>query len=401
MTAAPAPDYDRFLVHPYPGPPRNPKEDWKYNFGTVLPGVDLLPLPLLAESAKQAILEEGHLLSYYPPDQGPEPARQFIARRMKLDREIDVTAEELLLTNGSNEAIRTVLDTLIAPGDVIVTEQNLYLGSLRNFRQWGAEVVGVATDANGMQPEALEATLADLQRQGKRPKFIYTIPTFQNPEGTVLAANRRKAMLALAQRFDTLIFEDDCYVHENIDAEVPPAIASLPGAKEWVMYCATFSKILGPGVRLGWMTAPQRLLDTFSTRKVSGGNNFLVPMIVCRYLEQHWDARVQELKGILKGRRDAMIGALDEHFGEQVTLVTPRGGMFLWAALPEGVDTLALMNKVSAAGVRYNPGTQFSPAGAAKNYIRLAFAFCDERTIREGIGELARVLYREGVLRRM
>lgn len=401
MTAAPAPDYDRFLVQPFPGPPRNPQEDWKYNFGTVLPGVDLLPLPVLAETAKQAILEEGHLLSYYPPDQGPESARRFIAKRMKLDRDIDVTADELLLTNGSNEAIRTVLDTLIAPGDIIVTEENLYLGSLRNFRQWGADVVGVATDANGMQPEALEAALADLQRQGKRPKFIYTIPTFQNPEGTVLAADRRKAMLALAQRFETLIFEDDCYVHENIDAEVPPAIASLPGAKEWVMYCATFSKILGPGVRLGWMTAPQRLLDTFATRKVSGGNNFLVPMIVCRYLEQHWDARVKELQGILKGRRDAMIGALDEHFGEQVTLITPRGGMFLWAGLPEGVDTLALMEKVSAAGVRYNPGVQFSPAGGAKNYMRLAFAFCDERTIREGIGELARVLYREGAVKRM
>lgn len=401
MTAAPAPNYDRFLVDPHPGPPRTPREDWTYNFGTVLPGVDLLPLPTLAEIAREAVLEDGHLLSYYPPDQGPEAARRFIAARMRADRAVDLAPEDLLLTNGSNEAIRTVLDTLIAPGDVILTEQNLYLGSLRNFRQWGAQVMGVATDEHGMLPDALEDALAGLARQGKHPKFIYTIPTFQNPEGTVLPLERRRAVLALAQQFETLVFEDDCYVHENIDAEVPPAIASLPGAREWVVYCATFSKILGPGVRLGWMTAPRYLLDAFSTWKVSGGNNFLVPMIVCRYLERHWDGRVKELATALRGRRDTMVAALEEHFGDQVTCRTPRGGMFLWAGLPDGVDTEQLLEKASAAGVRYNPGVQFSPSGGARNYMRLAFAFHDERTIREGIGALARVLYREGALRRM
>jgi len=395
-------DYDQFLAHPFPGAPRAPKEDWKYNFGTVLPGIDLLPLPELAETARRMILERGSRLSFYPPDQGPEDARAYIAQLMHDDRGIPVTADELLLTNGSNEAIRLVLDSLIAPGDVIITEHNLYLGSLRNFRQWKAEVVGVQTDANGMAPAALEEALASLAKAGKRPKFIYTIPTFQNPEGTVLSTERRHELLRLAQQYGTLIFEDDCYVHERLESDpTPPAIASLPGAKDWVMYCATFSKILGPGIRLGWLTAPQRLLQAFATNKVSGGNNFLVPMIMCEYLSTHWDERMAALAANLKLRRDAMVGALDEHFGDQVTYLVPRGGMFLWVGLPEGVDTLALLDNASAAGVRYNPGVQFSPTNQSKNYMRLAYAFADVHNIREGIGELSRVLHREGAVKRM
>lgn len=397
-------DYDRFLAKPYPGAPRTPQEDWKYNFGTVLPAVNLLPLAELAETARQAILEDGHLLSYYPPDQGPDEARAFVAKRLKADRGIDLTPDDLLLTNGSNEAIRLVLDTLITPGDVIVCEENLYLGSLRNFRQWGADVVGVETDADGMVPARLAETLDRLKAAGKTVKFVYTIPTFQNPQGTVLTAERRADVLRIAQERDLLIFEDDCYVHEAIDLPVsalPRAIASLPGARDSVMYCATFSKILGPGIRFGWLTAPTRLLEAFSTFKVSGGNNFLVPMIVCRYLDQHWDARVKALSDALRGQREAMVGALDEHFGTQATFLKPTGGMFLWVGFPDTVDTTALLEKAAAVGVRYNPGVQFSPAGKATNYARLAFAFCDERQIREGIGELARVFYREGALRRM
>ena len=395
-------DYDQFLVQPFPGEPRAPKEDWTYNFGTVLPGIDLLPLPELAETARRMILEQGSRLSFYPPDQGPEDARAYIAQVMHDDRGIPVTADDLLLTNGSNEAIRLVLDTLIAPGDIIITEQNLYQGALRNFRQWQAEVVGVQTDANGMVPAALEEALAALAKAGKRPKFIYTIPTFQNPEGTVLSTERRHELLRLAQHYGTLIFEDDCYVHERLESDpIPPAIASLPGAKDWVMYCATFSKILGPGIRLGWLTAPRRLLQAFATNKVSGGNNVLVPMIVCRYLAEHWDERMAALAATLKVRRDTMVGALNEHFGDQATLLVPRGGMFLWVGLPEGVDTLALLDKASAAGVRYNPGVQFSPTDQSKNYMRLAYAFADAQHIREGIGELSRVLHREGAVKRM
>lgn len=397
-------DYDRFLVKPFPGEPRTPQEDWKYNFGTVLPATGLLPLDDLAATAREAILTQGHLLSYYPPDKGPADARAYIATRMKLDRGVDLGPEDLLLTNGSNEAIRLVLDTLIDPGDVIVCEQNIYQGSLRNFRQWQAEVVPVPTDADGMLTDRLAETLEALARAGKTPKFIYTIPTFQNPEGTVLSAPRRAELLRLAQHYGTLVFEDDCYVHEAIDdtmAGLPAAILSLPGAAETVIYCATFSKVLGPGIRFGWMTAPQRLLQAFATRKVSGGNNFLVPMIVCRYLEQHWDARIKALGDALRGQRDAMIGAIDEHFGSQVTFHHPRGGMFLWVGFPEGVDTDALLDKAAAVGVRYHTGSQFSPSGSSHNYARLAFAFCDVQQIRQGIGELARVFYREGALRRM
>ena len=392
-------DYEQFLVRPSVGPPPTTREDFRYNFGTVLPGIDLLPLEELAEAARQAIREEGSSLSFYPPTQGPGEGRAFIARKMREDRGIAVTPEDLLVTNGSNEAIRLVLDNLIRPGDVILSEQNLYLGSLRNFRVAGAEVIGVETDDQGMRMEKLAEALATLRSQGRKPKFIYTIPTFQNPEGTMLPPDRRTEMLRLAREYETLIFEDDCYVHERLDVEaIPPAIASLPGARDWVIYCATFSKILGPGVRIGWLTAPTLVLHRAAAGKASGGNNVLATMVVCRYLEQHWDSRIKDLSVALKARRDAMASSLEEHFGEQATFRLPQGGMFLWVKFPESVDMAALLEKASAAGVRYNPGVQFSPANKANNYCRLAFAFHDERTIQEGIGALARVLYREGAL---
>lgn len=393
------PNCNDFIVRPNLGGLRILAEDWKYNFGTVLPGVELLPLQDLAESAREAVLQDGHLLAYYPPDQGPLAAREFIASRINADRAIPVTAEDLLLTNGSLEAIRLVLYNLVNAGDVIVSEEHLYQGSLRFFRQFGADVRGVAMDADGMDPEDLERVLKDLRQEGKRPKFIYTIPTFQNPEGTVLPLDRRRKVLRLAQDYDTLVFEDDCYVHEQIDASrVPPAIASLPGARDWVVYCGTFSKVLGPGIRLGWLTAPEPILRSMINWKLSGGNNFLTTSIVCRYLSEHWEARLQALNGALKTRRDTMVGALTEHFGDLASVRVPRGGMYLWVKFPDGVDTAALLDKAAAAGVRYVPGVQFSSASASANYCRLAFAFENEKTIQEGIGVLARLMYKEGAL---
>ena len=392
-------NYDSFIVRPNIGGLRIPAEDWKYNFGTVLPGVELLPLGDLAEAARLAVLDDGHLLAYYPPDQGPLDGREFVAARTRADRGIPVEADQVLLTNGSLEAIRLVMYNLINPGDVIVSEQHLYQGSLRIFRQFGAEVIGVETDGDGMIIERLEETLAALRREGKRPKFVYTIPSFQNPEGTVLPLDRRRDLLRLAQEHETLVFEDDCYVHERIDdIEVPPAIASLPGAQDWVVYCATFSKVLGPGIRLGWVTAPAPLLQSMVNWKLSGGNNFLTTSIVCRYLSEHWEARLAALNSALKGRRDAMVAALQEHFGELAGVRVPAGGMCLWARLPENVDTNAFLEKAQAASIRYIPGVQFSPANAAHNYCRLAFAFEDEKKIHEGIAALARLMYREGVL---
>lgn len=393
------PDYEKLLVRANIGPARTQKEDYRYNFGTVLPGTDLLPIEELAETARQAVLEEGTVLSFYPPDLGPRDARAFVAKKLAEDRGIQLTSEDLLLTNGSNEAIRLVLDSLVQPGDVIIAEQNFYLGSLRHFRMFGAETVGVATDDDGMRMDRLAETLEELKRQGKHAKFIYTISTFQNPEGTVLPLDRRRELLRLAQQYETLVLEDDCYVHERLDIDdLPPATASLPGAREWVMYCGTYSKILGPGIRFGWVTAPEPILHRMATWKHSGGNNFVVPMIVCRYLAKNWDERIKGLGADLLLRRDAMASALQEHFGDRASFFLPRGGMFMWVRFPEGVDMGALLEKATEAGVRYNPGIQFSPTNGSLNYARMAFAFHDERTIHEGIGAFARVLYKEGAL---
>ncbi len=391
-------DYSRYLVKPSLQVAAWQDERPRYDFGSANPGIDLIPVADLAEAAREAILEEGMDLSHYPSVFGPRGIRET-ARGMLKDRGVDVPFESVMVTNGSIQAIALAIETLIKPGDIVITEQFLYQGCLRRLRQSGAEIIAVESDAHsGMKMEALESVLVGLRLHWKHAKLIYTIPNFQNPTGTVMPLARKQKLLQLAQQHDCLIMEDECYAYQRLEGDpVPPPIASLDGGLERVIYAATFSKMVGPGARVGWTTAPAPILEQMGAYKQDLGNDMLSSMVVSRYIRKHLEKRLPWANNLLKQKRDAMRVALQDNFGSNIEVNQPKGGMYLWTRFTNGADMDALEKKAAAAGIGYRAGPGFSPKGQGKEYARFNFATPVLSDITAGIAALANFMRKEGV----
>lgn len=393
-------NYDSFFVKPGVniGPGMMPH---KYDFAGANPGPDVLPIADLAEAARAAVLETGSQLSLYPPVYGAPAMREFVVEKMREHRGLTwATTEDVLVTNGSLHGIALVLDTMVQPGDVVLTDRFIYQGAVNRFQAVEAQIEVVDGDEDGMRMDALEEVLRGLRAAGKRPKFIYTVPSPQNPDGSIMPVERRKRMIALAEEYDTLIFEDDCYVYQTLDVEtMPPAIVALDGGKERVVYISTFSKIIGPGIRLGWMIANPSILPRIAGYKQDGGKDYLSSMIVTKYLQGHMETRILELNELLRRKRTAVVAALRENFGPQLQFEEPTAGMFLWVRFPEGSDLLSVEQQVQEKGVRYLSGPHFSPKGEGANYAR--FNYCNPATadLADGINIFAEVLRAEGTIK--
>jgi 2-aminoadipate transaminase len=294
-----------------------------------------------------------------------------------------------------------IIETLVDPGDILFTEDFVYGGTLNQMRRFRADIRGVTTDDQGMLPDALEAAIKQAHSEGKRPKFIYTVPTFQNPQGWTMSLERRQAMVALSQQYDVPILEDDCYVDLRFEGRDVPSLYNLDGTGR-VMYVASFSKIIAPGLRLGYMTAPQVILERAIGAKSGGSVNTLAAFAVHRYSVGHLSSHIEVINDIQREKRDAMLGALADHFGNGATWSRPQGGIFIWLKLPEGQDAAAIRNKVlETADVGYGAGPGFAPDGVSgKNCMRLCFGYNTPDEIREGIARLADAFEREGVLSR-
>ncbi len=393
-------DYSRFWTVPARPVPTWQEEVFQYDFGGANPGPDVMPIEDLAEAARAVIQEERTIIARYPPTYGPVRTREIILYKMAAHRGVTwPTVHEVLTTNGSAQGITLCLETLTIPGDTVITDRFFYQGAVRAFLAQGLRIVTVDRDDDGMRMDLLEECLRELRSEGVRPKFIYTIPSPQNPDGSILPPERRARMLALAQEYDTLILEDDCYVDQTLDVdEMPPAIASLSGAEERVIYIATFSKILSPGVRVAWVIADTRLIERMAAYKQDVGNDYLSGLIVAKYLEDHMDSRIRHLNNRMRHKRDTMIAALGEHFGPLVTMTTPKAGMFVWAEFPKETDMQALEPITQERGVRYLGGYQFSPIGEGSHRARLNYSFPTPEEIQEGVELLATVMRSEGAL---
>jgi 2-aminoadipate transaminase len=390
--------YEGLFSQRTPAPVRRTPARARYDFAVAYPDPDLLPLDDLARATAQALREEGRSLALYPPPLGHEGLRTLIVEKVAEERGIRTDPDHVLLTSGSMQGINLVFEALLDPGDIVLTEDFFYLGTLRSLRRFGARVIGIPCDEEGMRVEALEETLRLLQRFGLRPKLIYTIPTFQNPQGTVLPLERRRRLVEVAHAYGVPVLEDDCYVDLSIEGEVPPAIASLDGAGGAVVYVSSFSKIVAPGVRLGWVVAPTEVMERLTTIKIDAGTNHLAAMVVYHYLREHRKPHVADLIEGLRRKRDAMLAALGEAFGPRARWSRPRGGMYIWLRLPEGADAAALQEKALHAGVSYYNGTLFSPEGKGRNCLRLCFAYPTVSDIHEGVRVLARFFEKEGAL---
>jgi 2-aminoadipate transaminase len=375
----------------------SPARRVKYDFAVAFPDPETLPLDGLVDALKTALDREGKDLAYYPMATGLPALREFVAEKLTRDRAMQVTADDVALTSGSGEAIGMLIQALTDPGDVALTEEYVYLGTLRQLRRFGADVVGVKCDDQGMIPQELEATLSRLLAEGKKVKYLYTIPVFQNPLGWTMTLERRRQVLEITRKYGVPVFEDECYVDLRFEGEDVSSFHALDDTGQ-VMYVGSFSKIIAPGMRMGFMVAPPEVVQRAMSFKAGGGVNQFAALAIDEYLKRDMYRHIDEQNRTLQVKRDAMLASLGEHFGGAATWNKPDGGLYVWLELPEGTDLAAIQGQVLEEGVSYYNGTMFSPDGKGANLARLCFGHPSPETVYEGVAELARIFERHGVL---
>ena len=296
--------------------------------------------------------------------------------------------DDVIVTTGGQQAIDLICKTLVDPGDVVVCEAPTYPGAVPVFCSYQAEVVQIDCDSDGMRLEDLEEVLARLDGEGRRPKFVYSVPSFQNPAGVTLSLERRQRLVELARQRELLVVEDNPYGLLRFSGDPLPPLYQLDGG-DFVIYVGTFSKILSPGIRLGWAVAPPPVMEKIVLGKQAADlcTSTLTQHFVREYFaEGRWREYVDSLVDIYRGRRDAMVGALRDHFPAQATWTEPEGGLFIWATLPAYIDTGDLLAKALRENVAFVPGqAAYVEEGRGRSSMRLNFSGVGEDEIREGI----------------
>ena len=314
---------------------------------------------------------------------------------------MSVDADEIIVTTGGQQAIDLVCKTLIDPGDVVIAEAPTYPGAVPTFCAYEAEVIQIEMDADGMRIDVLEETLARLDGEGRRPKFIYTIPTFQNPAGVTMSLQRRRRLVALARERELIVLEDNPYGMLRYEGEALPTLRSLeapagsPDENDFIVYTGTMSKILSPGVRVGWLVAPRPVRAKLILGKQSADlcSSSLAQHFVAAYFASgDWRAYVASLREIYHRRRDVILDALAEHLPAAASWTHPQGGLFIWVTLPDYIDTTNLLALALAENVAFVPGAAaFADAGGASS-MRLNFSSSADEEIREGVRRIGKIV---------
>ena len=347
---------------------------------------------LIAASAK-ALRKLGGQLVNYPGESGYRGLRELASMRFERREGVPLPVDNTSITSGSMQALELVLGTFIKPGGTVLTEEFTYSGTLGIMRHLKANIIGIPMDyVDGMNMDALEDKLKELKRQNVTPSLIYTTSNHQNPTGAILSLERRQRMLELAEAYDTLIVEDDCY--GDIDFVPNPTPASLfkLDTSNRVIFIATFSKILGAGVRQGYFVAKQPYYGMIHHNRWDGGTSALASAIVAEFFMEHLEAHLETTNAAVGAKCQAVIDTLETHVSDLCTWTKPRGGLFLWIDLPESTDMNKLNELASAKGVGYSNGSAFHYAGDPVQAIRLAYAYCHVDDVPEGITYLAEAI---------
>lgn len=336
---------------------------------------ETFPTDAFAEAAKTAVSDLTVALNTYPGKLGHEGLRQLMAQR-EMDREgVTVDPDNILITNGSMQAINLAVEALCTgKDDVIVLEEYTYAGSIIYFNTMGIAMEGVPVDEEGMRVDALAETLERLEAEGRKPRCIYTLATYQNPTGAVMSPHRRQKLVELARRHDVPVIEDNCYGDVHFDGDKPPALYALDDDPRQIYLCS-LSKIFAPGVRLGYVLARQPMLERIMARRNDAGPNTLASAITHEYLKDRlWD-HIEMANVGLKAKRDTLLTALHRHLGNECVVSRPAGGLFVWVRLPDDVDPGRLKEIAVEQGVDFAHGSDFHIHGNAGPYIRLAFGY--------------------------
>ena len=382
-----------------PGLPRGEPRwagDVPYNFVGGHNDPDSVPFAGLAEAAGSVLARRGRDLARYNlggSPQGHAPLREFVAEALGRRAHMATGPDEVLVTSGSLQALDLVNAALLAPGDAVVVEEATYAGTLSRLAALGADVHGVGLDGDGIRVDHLDELLGSLARRGRCPKFVYTIPTVQNPTGTVMPVPRRLELLEVARRHGVAVFEDDCYADLVFDGTRPPTIRSLDDGGGQVVYCGSFSKTLAPALRLGYIVADWPLMSRLLALKTDAGSGALEQIVVAEYAAAHFDDHVDALTAALKVKCDAICAALSDRLDGVAGFEAPKGGIYVWVSLPEGLDTAELVAPASVRGVEFNPGAGWCvdpDYGASR--MRLCFGHLHPDDIAAGITELSEVV---------
>lgn len=356
-----------------------------------------VPVAALRQAADAVLSREGSTLGTYGLHSGPlgyRPLRDFLVGKLKRHAGITCTADNILLTSGSLQAIDLINGVLLSPGDTVIVEESNYGGVLSRLAARGVAMVTIPVDGDGMRTDVLESELSRLKESGITPKYIYSIPSIHNPTGTILTEERRRRVIALAQRFAVPVFEDECYSDLIWSGERPPALRALDESG-LVIHVGSFSKSIAPALRVGYIVADWPILARILATKADAGSGALEQMVLAEFCTAHFDSHVAALNRTLEAKLDTLIEALNESFGTAADFQRPKGGIFLWVKLPENVDTTRLAAVAAKAGIAVNPGAEWSLGSDATRWIRICFASPTQEQLQAGIARLAEVCHGE------
>ena len=360
-----------------------------------MPNLSALPMEMMAEVIKELILTNGSEALQYGSGQGHPKLREQICDVMALEG-IRANPDDVVITTGSQQALDLISRIFIDPGDVVLVEAPSYVGALGTFRQYQASVVHVEMDNDGLVPNSLRAAIKSLRAAGRKIKFLYLIPNYQNPTGVCLPADRRTEILSICREEEIFVVEDNPYGLLGFDKPSPNAMRAEDS--ENVIYLGSFSKTIAPGLRVGWALVPQSLKDKLvisSESSILCPSNFTQLTISSYLADQPWRDQIASFCDLYKARRDAMLESLEQHFPAEATWTKPGGGFYVWVNLPAEIDTKALMPKAIVAKVAYVPGSAFYADGLGSWSMRLSYCHPTPERIREGVKALGGVIKQE------
>ena len=363
-----------------------------------LPNPKAFPAEEIAEICTDILKNESHNCLQYSATEGIRPLRMALLDYMKDELEVGGDVDNLIVTTGSQQALSLISMVLLNPGDLVLTTAPSYVGGLGAFRSFQAAIDTVAQDDEGLVIESLSEKLSELKAEGKKPKLIYVVPTFQNPAGVTMTERRREEMLELAIDYDVLILEDDPYSRLRFEGEdvKPVKYFDYEGR---VIFLGTLSKLLSPGLRVAWIHSPKNLSRKFAIAKQSADlcSTTFSQYIAYEFLNRgHLKPHIENIKAMYKRKKDIMMKAMEEYFPEGMTWTKPEGGMFTWVTMPEYMDSkLILMRALKEDNVAFVIGSAFYPDGSGKNHMRLNFSHSSDEKLKEGIKRLGATLKKE------
>lgn len=392
--AAPDFDFENVVREGLPAPAGRWGGFPAFNFVGGHNAPESIPTADLVTAVTRVLEREGNTLATYNLESGPQgyrPLREFVAAKLGRDAGMTCSPDDVLMTSGSLQGLDLINQVLLAPGDIVLIEAATYGGCLTRFQRLGVTPIGIGLDEHGMRMDELETVLRNLAAENRKPKFIYTIPTVQNPTASIMPLERRQELLRLAVAYDVPVVEDECYSDLIWSGDRPPALHALDDTGR-VIFVGSFSKSIAPALRVGFVVAPWAFMSRMLSLKTDAGSGALEQMVLAEYCGAHFEAHVAALNKTLKQKCDALIEAVEANFGTAAEFHHPPGGIFLWVKLPAEVDTSHLAREAAKHGIEINPGAEWSIEGKdAQRALRICYANPPVDTIRNGVKALAEV----------